>query len=115
LEKFGNINIMDVLIALLVLAGSIWFWLDSIKVKELAVRSAAQACQAIQVQFLDQTVSLAKIKPVRNAAGRLTWRRIYTFEFTMQGEQRYKGQAIMRGQILKHVHLEKPDGLIIES
>ena len=105
---------MSTIIALLILAGIIWFWLDSIKTKELATQAASKTCQDMQVQFLDQTVSLAKLKPVRNQRGRLILQRVYHFDFTVQGQQRYQGQTIMRGQLVQHIHLEKPDGLIIE-
>lgn len=111
---------MGTIIALFLLASVIWFWFDSIKTKELAVYAAGQACREMQVQFLDQTVSLAKLKPVRNPQGRLSLKRIYHFDFSIPGEpsiaiQRYHGQAIMHGQNVQHIHLDKPEGLIISS
>jgi len=111
---------MGTIIALFVLAGIIWFWLDSIKTKELAVSAAYQACYGMQVQFLDQTVSLAKLKLLRNAQGRMILQRIYHFDFSISGEpsiaiQRYHGQVIMQSQSVQHIHLDKPEGLIISS
>jgi len=111
---------MGTIIALFILAGIIWFWLDSIKTKEVAIDASGQACREMQVQFLDQTVSLAKLKPIRNHQGRLSLQRIYHFDFSIPSEpsiaiQRHHGQAIMRGQQVQHIHLDKPEGLIISS
>lgn len=106
---------MGSIIALLSLAGIIWFWFDSIKTKEIASHAAAKACSNIGVQFLDQTVSLEKLKRSRNKQGRLTFLRIYVFDFSIQGDQRFQGRAKMLGQRLIQIQLDKPEGLIIED
>ncbi len=106
---------MGSIIALLILSGVIWFWLDSIKTKELASQAAAKACVDMGVQFLDQTVSLEKLKRSRNHRGHFTFLRIYCFDFSTRGDQRYQGRAKMLGQKLLQVQLDKPEGLIIEN
>jgi nitrate reductase beta subunit len=106
---------MGTLITLLILAGIVWFWLDSTRTKEIAVQASAQACREIGVQWLDQTVSIGKIKPVRNAKGRLILMRIYEFDFTLDGTERLQGRAVMYGQTVKQIHLDKPDGMVIEQ
>lgn len=106
---------MGNIIALLILASIIWFWFDSTRTKEIASYAAAKACKEMRVQFLDQTVSLEKIKPARDYQGRLTFLRIYRFDFSIHGDQRFQGRAKMLGQKLLQVQLDKPDGLIIED
>lgn len=106
---------MGSFIALLILGGFVWFWFDSTKAKESASRSAAIACIEIGVQFLDQTVSLEKIKPSRNQKGQFSLLRIYTFDFSIRGDQRFQGRAKMLGSKLLQMQLEKPEGLIIDE
>lgn len=106
---------MGTLITLLILAGIVWFWLDSTRSKEIAVQASVQACREIGVQFLDQTVSLSKMKPVRNAKGRLTFMRIYSFDFSLNGAERLQGRAVMYGQTVKQIHLDQPDGMVIDE
>ncbi len=44
-----------------------WFWLNSIRIKEIALQASEKACNQIQAQFLDQTASLEKIKFIENS------------------------------------------------
>lgn len=106
---------MSSIILILLLVAIVWFWLDSTKSKEIAIRAAAVACQDIGVQLLDQTVSLEKLKIRRNAKGHLTFLRIYRFDFSLQGNERLEGRAMMLGQTIKQIHLDRPDGTVIES
>ena len=106
---------MGNIIALLILAGIIWFWFDSTRTKELAAHAAEKACKEMSVQFLDQTVSLEKLKRSRNHQGRLTFLRIYGFDFSIHGDQRFHGRAKMLGQKLLQVQLDRPEGLVIED
>lgn len=105
----------SVFIVLLILAVLMYFWLDSMKSRENAVRAAHIACQEISVQLLDQTVSLSAIKPIRNRQGRLVFRRVYAFEFSVDGSERRQGRAIMHGKWLKQVQLDDDQGMIIEN
>lgn len=86
------------LISLLILAALAWLWFDSVKVREIAVRAAKQACLAQGCQFLDETVSIAKLQPDRDDEGRLLIRRTYFFEYSDTGENRRPGSVVMLGQ-----------------
>jgi len=86
------------IISLLVLAALAWLWFDSVKVREIAVRAAKQACLARGFQFLDETVAIAKLQPARDDAGHLQLRRIYLFEYSDTGENRRPGSVVMLGQ-----------------
>lgn len=86
------------LISILILAALAWLWFDSVKVREIAVRAARQACQAEGCQFLDETVAIAKLGTVRDDDGRLLLRRTYHFEYSDTGENRRPGSVVMLGQ-----------------
>lgn len=85
-------------ISLLILAGLVWLWFDSVKVREIAVRAARNACHAEGCQFLDETVSIAHLKPERADDGHLLLRRTYRFEYSDTGDNRRPGSIVMLGQ-----------------
>lgn len=84
------------LIALLL--GGAFFWFDSVKAREIAVRRARQACEIEGVQFLDETVATARLGFVRNDDGQLVLQRVYAFEYSDTGNNRRPGSIVMRGQ-----------------
>lgn len=86
------------IISIVLLAALAWLWFDSVKVREIAVRAARNACQAEGCQFLDETVSIASLKPERDEDGRLLLRRTYFFEYSDTGDNRRPGSVIMLGQ-----------------
>ena len=90
-----------------------WFWLNSIRVKEIALSASAEACKQIQAQFLDQTASLEKFRFTRNKQGRLTMQRTYSFDFSRDRETREKGHVYMTGQRVVRVFLEEETGTTI--
>lgn len=106
---------MENLLLLGLLGLGIWFWWDSTQARERAIAAAVRACQAINVQFLDQTASLESMKLVRNSHGRVVLRRIYAFEYSVQRVERRQGRAILRGQRLEQVQLDQDEGTTIEQ
>jgi len=86
------------IISIAFLAALAWLWFDSVKVREIAVRAAKQACLAQGCQFLDETVSIAKLQPDRDDEGRLLIRRTYFFEYSDTGENRRPGSVVLLGQ-----------------
>lgn len=86
------------LIALILLGVLAWFWLDSIKVRELGVKAARQSCMREGVQLLDDTVAFRSLRPVRDADGRMQLRRVYDFEYSGSGNDRYRGTVILLGR-----------------
>lgn len=106
---------MENLLFLGLIGAGVWFWLDSMNARERAVAAALRACREINVQFLDQTVALESLKPARNRHGHLVLRRIYSFEYSIQGVERRHGRAILRGQVLEQVQLDGDEGTTIEQ
>lgn len=101
---------MNSLLILLVCGLIAWFWQDSLRTRERAVQAAAQACKEINAQLLDQTVSLESLKPARSKYGRLTFKRIYGFDFSVAGYERRSGRAFMVGQTLQQVQIDEVEG-----
>jgi len=90
----------DELLFLLVIVPLLWFWIDSLRARELAVRAAAQACAEEGLQLLDETVSGQRVRPCRNDEGRLGLRREFGFEFTDTGDNRRRGNLVLEsGQV----------------
>ena len=94
------------LLALLILIGIAWFWLESLGVRERAFAIAKDFCAKENVQFLDGAVAAASVRLRRDSRGRLTIARTYQFEFTDTGNNRLKGTIIMLGSTLETMHLE---------
>jgi hypothetical protein len=95
------------LFALLLVAALAWLWRDSLRARELAARVSRRACDAEQVQFLDDTVALVSLRPVLER-GRLALRRIYQFEFSRRGDDRASGSVMVTGHRLDTVFLSPP-------
>jgi hypothetical protein len=91
---------------LLVLAAAIWLWQDSLKAREAGKRASVAACEAEGVQFLDDTVAVGSIRPVRDDYGRLRLRRVYRFEFSDTGNNRRDGAVTLVGDRVITVYLQ---------
>jgi hypothetical protein len=103
----SNIGTLFILIAMALL---VWFWADSLRVREQALRVCAKACKQINAQLLDETVALRRLGVSRNQNGHAVWRRTYRFEYTFDGSQRQRGSVIMRGRAVETVAIQSPDG-----
>ncbi len=106
---------MDVLIALSILAFLLWFWVDSMHAREEALRRCAILCREMDVQLLDQTVRMARLRLARDDRGRIQVRRFYVYEFSTDGADRWYGIAILLGQRLEYLRMEHPNGPIIHE
>lgn len=86
------------IIVFLGIAALLWFWLDGLRCKEIARAAGRQASEQAQVQFLDDTVELTKLRLRRSTQGHMAWYREYRFEFTRNGDYRIPGTISMHGQ-----------------
>lgn len=85
-------------VALVVVAAIAWLWLDSIKVREVAVAAARSACASEGLMLLDDTVSISGLKPARNEDGHIRLQRSYEFEFSDTGDNRRRGSVVLLGR-----------------
>lgn len=88
------------IIGIIVIAAIAWLWLDSLKVREAAVRAAKEVCRAEGLLFLDDTVSISALRPQRDEDGRIRLQRSYEFEYSDTGNNRLKGSVVMLGHRL---------------
>lgn len=84
----------------------VYFWWGSFAAREVAYVTAKQLCQQAQVLFLDDTVSVEKIRLQRSYKGTLGFYRRYRFEFTTDGEYRYRGYIDMLGRQILSRHMD---------
>lgn len=93
-------------IAILLIAGAALLWADSLRARESAVRAGRDACARYGLQFLDDTVSFARLRLGRDSDGRVKIARTYTFEFSDTGNNRRDGAIVMLGGELQDLRLE---------
>lgn len=93
------------LLSIALLGALLWYWYDSVRVREIAIRVAERACQADCVQLLDETVAVFRTRPARDDEGRFVLRRIYRFEFSDTGTNRRPGSLVMLGQEVETVNI----------
>lgn len=92
-------------LALALLAGGIWLWLDTLKAREIGARAAEQACLDEGLQFLDESVVGRSFGVARDADGRLKLRRVYAFEYSDTGDNRRSGSVTLLGHEVELLHV----------
>lgn len=96
---------MEILFILLLLAALAFWWYGTVS-RETAIRFAREACKRLQVQLLDETVSLTKLRLQRTNRGHMGIARWYTFEFSASGIDRRFGSVSLIGDKLLDMHLD---------
>ncbi|THF63445.1 DUF3301 domain-containing protein [Pseudothauera rhizosphaerae] len=84
--------------ALVLLAALAWFWLDSLKAREAGMAEARAACRREGVQLLDETVACRSLRLARDDDGHAALRRVYEFEYSGSGDDRYHGAVVLLGR-----------------
>jgi hypothetical protein len=82
-----------------------WFWLDSLRARDVALDGARRACEAEGVQLLDWTVAMKRIRLGRDDEGRRGFQRTYEFEFSDTGNNRIGGSITIVGRQLLSLSL----------
>jgi hypothetical protein len=90
---------------LLLLLG--WFWLDSLRAREIATEICKTACSQRELQFLDQTVALKRLGLAWRSEG-VRIRRVYRFDFSEEGVGRRSGYLVMQGLVLEDLSFGLP-------
>jgi len=98
----------NLFLLLAILVGVLIFWRNTLRAREQAIRVSRAACRNQGHQFLDDTVSLASIGVARGAQGWPGLRRIYEFEFSTDGLNRFVGSVTLFGSGVESVYL--PEG-----
>ncbi len=95
----------ELLLATVLLALIGAFWHSSLAARELANRVAMDTCTSAQVQMLDGTVSIHRLKLVRDSDAPLAWQRTYVFDYTEDGFSRRRGFVVVTGVSIDTVGL----------
>ncbi len=88
------------------------YWQAGMRAKEIAVRSAGNECTSSDVQLLDQTVHLIKVSMSRDSSKQWRVWREYQFDYTEDGQTRYRGRVTLLGPRLLRVALETRNPVI---
>lgn len=99
-----NLNLTDLLLLAALAIGAALFW-RSQRIRETALRATRRHCEREEVVLLDQTVGLKRFRLARDERGRWGLWRIYAFEFTVTGGERYQGETRLRGERVHSVVL----------
>ncbi len=92
--------------ALIVIGIALFLWIDSLRARERAVQAGRSACRRYDLQFLDDTVSFARLRLARDEEGQVHIARTYTFEFSDTGNNRRHGAIVMLGAQVQDLRLE---------
>ena len=106
---------MEPWIALIVLFAGVWYWQDSLRSREVILNYSKRFCEANNVQFLDQTVHVARLQLGRTSKGSICIRRFYAFEFSVNGADRRHGVAVVANGKVEYLSLLHPEGEIIDG
>jgi hypothetical protein len=98
---------MDSLLAIFIILVTGWYWLDSLRARELALGICRVACAERDIQFLDQTVALRRLR-LRWTTDGLRLRRTYRFEFSEEGSGRQGGYLTLVGLALEEISFGLP-------
>lgn len=107
---------MDFLELLLLVALGLgaWFWLDSLKAREIGVEAARAACADEGLLFLDETVAGRSLGLARDEDGRLLLRRVFAFEYSDTGNNRRAGSVTLLGHEVELLHI-RPHLYVVPS
>ena len=92
----------NTLFLLIVILLVVLLWLDAARAREFATLLVRRYCDNRGMQFLDDTVSLARMG-IRWTAGGLRIRRMFRFDFSLEGTGRRTGYILMLGTRLETI------------
>lgn len=93
------------LLPLALIGLGLWYWMDSLKAREIALEAARAACRRAGHQLLDETVATERIRVGRNGNGQLCLRRVFRFEYSDTGDNRRRGAVVLLGRELDVVQM----------
>lgn len=93
---------MSAIVPILVIMLIAWIWLDAARAREFAIVLARRYCDHRGLQFLDDTVELNRMG-LRWTSQGLRLRRMYRFDFSVEGVGRRSGFVLMVGSQLERI------------
>ncbi|HJU38977.1 MAG TPA: DUF3301 domain-containing protein [Tahibacter sp.] len=96
---------LESLILLIVVSVVALVWHDAVRARDRAVLLARQLCARANLQLLDQSVGLRRVRVVRAANGQPGLRREYGFDVSTDGHDRHRGTLVLRAGLLENFSL----------
>ena len=93
----------------------VWYWQDTLRSREFTLKRCRRLCEEHDVQFLDQSVHVARVRIAKTARHNFFLRRFYAFEFSIGGADRHNGVAVVSRDKIEYLSLLHPEGEIIEG
>ncbi|WP_333878972.1 DUF3301 domain-containing protein [Methylobacter sp.] len=97
---------LDDLILIALLLGAYLYWFNGQQAKEVALKAVRTNCLNLEVQMLDEYVALNSIRLKRDQAGKIRVRRVFLFEFSSTGNERYNGTCTLLGRRVESIEME---------
>jgi len=88
------------------ITGLIWYWWNSVSAYEVAYAQARAACARLDLQFLDDTLDVIKLRLCRHPHGYMQFCRVYEFEFSSDGNTRYMGYVRLSGSKFETIDMD---------
>jgi hypothetical protein len=97
---------LDDLLLIALLLGVSLYWISWQQAREIALGAVRAHCLNLEVQMLDEYVAVSSTRLRRDSAGIMQVRRIFVFEFSSTGNERYNGTCIMLGRRVESIQME---------
>ncbi len=94
-----NIELTDLALVFLVIT-ALGYWWHLMGIRNLALMLSKSHCKKLGLQLLDESLVMKKIRLKRADSGSIQVARVYGFEFTSTGSQRYSGEIALLGKSL---------------
>lgn len=99
---------MDIIPLFMIGVTIVWFWYNSMQIRESATNICKATCRHYGVQLLDHTVALHRLGLRWQQPQGICLSRIYNFEISEDGTNRRMGSIIMCGQNCELISLPRP-------
>ena len=96
---FASVQRLEIFL-FIILAAAVWYWFDSISVRETAVKLGHDIAERCNLQLLDETVACSKLRISRNARGHIQLLRTYDFEVSASGGDRLPCTLVQRASTI---------------
>ncbi|MBK8973127.1 MAG: DUF3301 domain-containing protein [Hahellaceae bacterium] len=93
------------LLVLFFLGSCLAFWWLGLQIRDKATVAVRKRCEHLDLQWLDQTIVLKRLRIRRGADGLPCLWRLYTFEFSSTGDERYQGYVSLLGKRIETIEL----------
>ncbi len=94
----------EITIALILIIIISWWW-HAYGQREYALKCIKTHCHNLNLTLLDGYVALKKITLQKDVNNKIRLARIYSFEFTVNAEQRYTGYITLYGYYVERIEL----------